>query len=214
MNNPTIEELKNSDKYELVYELKHHQVKDFVISQISKGSRLIQVFMIYQFIMIFIGLFFVTRPVVLSFGGNLQPLLYLLIALVFSFSILILIHEMLHALAFKITGAPRVSIGSYLKKLIFYAQADRHVLNKRQFVFVALVPFIVVKLTTFAGVAFSWNHPAAYFWIFIMCAHSLFCAGDIAMLDYLYKFSDSELYTFDVKEEKISYFYRQRISNI
>jgi hypothetical protein len=210
MGNPAIEELQNSDRYELVYELEHHKVKEFVIRQITSGSRIIQWFMIYQFIMIVTGLFFVTRSIVLAFRGNSVPLFYILGAILFSFTLLILIHELLHALAFKITGAPRVSMGAYLKKFIFYAEADRHVVNREQFTLVALTPLIVVKLATLAAVLLTVGQPAVYFWIFIMCGHSLFCAGDIGMLDYFYSFKDTELYTFDLRKEKKSYFYRTK----
>jgi hypothetical protein len=210
MANPAIEELQESDRYELVYQLEHHQVKEFVIRQITSGSRIIRWFMIYQFLMIVLGLFFITRSIVLAFERNHVPLFYTLCAVVFSFTLLILIHELLHALAFKVTGAPRVSMGAYLKKFIFYAEADRHVLNRKQFTLVALTPFIAVKLATLAAVLLTVGQPAVCFWIFIMCGHSLFCAGDIGMLDYFYSFKDAELYTFDVRKEKKSYFYLKK----
>jgi hypothetical protein len=210
MNNPNVEELQNSGKYELVYELEHQQVKEFVINQITSGSKLVKGYMIYQLVMILVGLFFVTRPFVLAIRGNYQPLIYLFTAIVFTFTLLILIHELLHALAFKITGAKKVSIGTYLKKFIFYAEADRHVLNRKQFTLVALAPFLSVKLITLAGIILTLGSPALYFWIFVMSAHSLFCAGDIGMLDYFYKFRDTRLFTFDLKDEKKSYFYRYK----
>lgn len=210
MNNPDVEELQNSGKYELVYELEHQQVKEFVINQITSGSKLVRGYMLYQLVMILIGLFFVTRPLVLAIRGNYQPLIYLFIAIVFTFTFLILIHELLHALAFKITGARKVSIGTYLKKFIFYAEADRHVLNRKQFTLVALTPFLTIKLITLAGIIITLGTPGVYFWIFVMSAHSLFCAGDIGMLDYFYQFRDSGLFTFDLKAEKKSYFYREK----
>jgi hypothetical protein len=43
-----------------------------------------------------------------------------------------------------------------------------------------------------------------------MCAHSLFCAGDIGLLSIFYKFGDAEVYTYDVKAEKTSYYYRKK----
>lgn len=210
MNNPSIEELQYSDSYEQVYELKHNQVKDFVLNHLAKGGKFVKWYMFYQILMVLAGLFCITSTVVLAIRGNLQPLYYLFGAIIFSFTFLILIHELLHALAFKLTGAPKVSIGGYLKKFIFYAEADRHVLNRNQFTLVALTPLTVIKLTTLAGIILSAGHPAVYFWIFIMSAHSLFCAGDIGMLDYYYQFRNSELFIFDMKEEKTSYFYRKK----
>jgi hypothetical protein len=210
MANPTIEELRNSDHYELVDQVEHHRIKEFVIKQLTTDGKLIRWYMYYQVIMILTGLFFVTRPVVLALRGYSEPLIYLFIAIAFTFSLLIVIHELLHALALKITGAPHISIGGYLRKFIFYAEADGHVLNRKQFALVALTPLFVVKAFTLAGIVLNVGEPAFYFWIFVMSAHSLFCAGDIGMLSYFHRFPDSEIYTFDVKKEKRSYFYKRK----
>jgi hypothetical protein len=210
MTNPTIEELQNSENYELVAELEHRQIKEFVIDQITTESKLIKGFMIYQGIMILVGLFFTTRPIVLAMRGNSEPLFYLLGAIVFTFTLLIIIHELLHLLALKITGAPKITIGGYLKKFIFYAEADRHVLNRKQFALVALTPLVVVKAVTLIAIILTIGEPAFYFWMFVMSAHSLFCAGDIGLLSFFDRFPGSEVYTFDVKEEKRSYFFREK----
>jgi hypothetical protein len=209
MTNPTIDELQNSEKFELVAELEHRHIKEFVIEQITIESKLIKGFMIYQGIMILIGLFFATRPIVLAMRGNPEPLFHLLGAIVFTFTLLIIIHELLHLLALKITGAPKINIGGYLKKFIFYAEADRHVLNREQFALVALTPLVVVKVITLIAIVLTVGEPAFYFWMFVMSAHSLFCAGDIGLLSFFDRFPVSEVYTFDVKEEKRSYFYRK-----
>lgn len=208
--NPTIEELQNSDNYELVAELEHRQIKEFVIDQITTESKLIKGFMIYQGIMILVGLFFATRPIVLAMHGNYEPLFWLFGALAFTFTLLILIHELLHLLALKITGAPKISFGGYLKKFIFYAEADRHVLNRQQFALVALAPLVIVKTITLAGIIATIGHPSFYFWIFLMSAHSLFCAGDIGMLSFFDRFPGSKVYTYDVQEKKRSYFFREK----
>ena len=210
MSNPTIKELQDDSKYELVYELEHDQVKEFVISRITTGSKLIRGYMYYQILMILAGLFFSTRSMVLALRGSFEPLFFLFSAIIFSFTLLILIHELLHAFAFKLTGAKKVSIGAFVEKFVFYAAADQHVLNKKQFTLVALMPLIVVKLASIIGIILFIGHPAIYFWIFIVCAHSLFCAGDIGMLDYFYQSADSQVFTYDVQNEKKSYFYRQK----
>ena len=210
MTNPTIEELQNSEKYELVAELEHRQIKEFVMKQITTESNLIRGFMIYQGIMILVGLFFATRPLVLAMRGNSEPLMYLLGAIVFTFTLLIIIHELLHLLALKITGAPKVTIGGYLKKFIFYAEADRHVLTREQFALVALTPLVVVKVITLIGIILTIGEPAFYFWMFLMSAHSLFCAGDIGLLSFFDRYPDSKVFTYDVKEEKRSYFFREK----
>lgn len=209
MRNPSIEELRNPEKYELIAQLSHSQIKEFVIDQLTTKSRMITAYMIYQIIMIMIGMFFFTRSIVLAFQGSPIQLYYSLAALVFSLSVLVIVHELLHGTALKLAGAKRVTYGGYLKKFIFYAEADQFVINRRQFAFIALTPLFAVKLITLIGIIFLFSHPVFYFLIFVMSAHSLFCAGDIGLLSVFYKFKNSEVFTFDVKAEKTSYFYRR-----
>jgi len=213
MRNPSINELQNSEHYEKFAELSHSEIKEFVINQLSQPSRIITWYMVYQFIMIVVGIFFVARAIVLAVKGFSEALIYVALGLTFTVTLLIVIHELLHGLALKITGAKKLSFGAYWKKFIFYAEADRHVLNRKQFELVALTPLFVVKLFTFFGLIYFINHPAFYFFIFTMSAHSLFCAGDIGLLSIFYREKDDEIYTFDVKAEKRSFYFRKKEKN-
>jgi len=210
MENPSIEELQKSDKFEMIAKLNHQQIKEFVIDQLAENGKIIKTYMIYQVLMILIGIFFFTRSIVLAFQDSAIQLYYSLAALVFCFSILIIIHEILHGIALKLSGAPKVSFGGYLKKFMFYAEADQFVINRRQFAFIALTPLVTVKLITLTGIALHFNQPVFYFLIFVMSAHSLFCAGDIGLLSVFFKFKNSEIFTFDVKEEKTSYYFLRK----
>ncbi|NCB06971.1 MAG: DUF3267 domain-containing protein [Bacteroidia bacterium] len=209
MPNPTIDELQNSVKYELIDKLSHPQIREFVMNQLTRNGRIVRIFMIYQVLMILTGIFFLSRSVVLAFYGNFLPLFYSVAALFFSFSLLIVVHELLHGLALKLTGARRVNFGGYLRKFIFYAEADRHVLNRKQFALVALTPLAVVKFICLAGIFVFFSQPGSLFFILTMSTHSLFCAGDIGLLSLFCQSRGNEIYTFDVKAEKTSYYYRK-----
>ena len=217
MANPTIEELQNEEHFELVAKLNHDKIKEFVIHQLTENGKIVFSYMIYQFLMVLLGMFFLTRSIVLAFQDYFQPLYISFATLLFCFSVLIVIHEFIHGIALKFTGAKKVRYGGYIKKFIFYAEADRHVLNRNQFAFVALAPLVTVQTVTLIGIAFSLAQPWLYFWIILMAVHSLFCAGDIGLLALFYREKDSEIYTFDVKAEKTSYFYEkgkgQRLSS-
>ncbi len=210
MKNPSIETLQNSDEFELEAELDHGQIKDFVLEQLTSPGKIIGGFMVYQVAMVVTGIFFLTRSLVLAFRGEEIYLLISVAALFFSFTLLIVIHELFHGVALKWTGAPVVKYGGYLKKFIFYAEADRHVLNRKQFTLVALAPLVCVKVITLAGMLFFWNDPLVCFFILVMSTHSLFCAGDIGLLSFFFNREEGEVYTFDVREEKKSYYYRRR----
>ena len=209
MPNPTISELQSSGKFELIAQLNHSQIKEFVVEQLTTNTKIIRFYMYYQILMIAVGMFFFTRSIVLAFKSDSIPLYYTLAALVFCFSALIVIHELLHGIALKLAGAKRVTFGGYLKKFVFYAEADQFVINRRQFAFIALTPLFVVKLFTLTGIIFFFSHPIFYFLIFVMSAHSLFCAGDIGLLTVFYQNKEIEIFNFDVKAEKTSYFFRR-----
>ena len=211
-DNPTIGELEQNEEFELIGELSHSHVKSFVKENITDESSLIKYFMIYQVIMILAGLFFMSRSLILAFKGNTEPIIYVITAIAFCFSLLIIIHELLHALALKITGAKHISFGGSPKKFIFYAEADKHVLNRKQFAFIALTPLIIIKILSLIILIQYINQPLLYFFITTMSIHSLFCAGDIVMLSVFYRFPGSEIFTYDIKEKRKSYFYKTNIN--
>jgi hypothetical protein len=206
--NPGIEELRQSDDFELFAELPHDQIKDFIRNNITEESRIIRIYMVYQVIMILTGIFFLSRSVVLVIRGDPKPFLFVLGSLVFTLTLLVIIHELLHGLALKIAGAKKIKFGGYFKKFIFYAEADRFVMNRRQFAFVALTPFTVIKILTLAGIILFFNQPILYFPVIIMSAHSLFCAGDIVILSFFFRYPGLEVFTYDSAVERKSYFFR------
>ena len=95
--------------YELVAELPHSQIKQFVLGQLTSDNLIIRSFMIYQFVMILIGIFFLTRSIVLVVRGFSEPFFFTIAGVIFTLSFLIVIHELLHGLALKVTGAPKVT---------------------------------------------------------------------------------------------------------
>ncbi len=207
MANPTIEELQKSSEFELIAKLSHDEIKEFVLNRFSEGGKIITAFMIYQIVMVLGGLFFFAYAVILFFRGNNEPFYYSLGALIFCFSLLIVFHELLHGVALKIVGAKNVRFGAYIKKFVFYAEANRFVLNRRQFAFVALAPLMVIKLISIIAIFFFISSPQLYFFVFLMSAHSLFCAGDIGLLSVFCNYPGREVFTFDIKDEKTSFYF-------
>lgn len=208
--NPRIKELRESNHFELIAELSHQNIKEFVLDQALKGGRMVRIYMIYQIIMIAAGSAIFTYSVVEAFKQNMQAFYYCIASILFCFTALIVIHELIHGIAIKLTGAPKVSYGANLKKFIFYAEADQYVMNRRQFTFIAITPLIVVKLVSAIGVLLCFNQPAVFAFSIIMCTHSLFCAGDISLLSLFYRHEYSEVYTFDLVSEQKSFYYMKR----
>ena len=209
----TPEDLKDQDKFELLTEVSHENLKEFVVQQIAKEKFVITIYSIYQLVMILLFIFIVTRSIVLAIKGFNEAFLFIGLAVVFSFTFLVVIHELLHALAYVSTGARKISFGAIPRKFIFYALADRQVIAPKAFRVVALTPFVVVKLVCLIGIVICFNQQLMYSFITVMCLHSLFCAGDIAMLAFYNIYKGKEIYNFDDKTEGKTYFYRRKLEH-
>ncbi|WP_341841517.1 DUF3267 domain-containing protein [Chitinophaga caseinilytica] len=138
----------------------------------------------------------------LSRGGFLGRLT-LGIAAVF---LLIPIHELIHGLLFRLFGARDVRYGVVWKKLMFYAVAHNFAVNYRQFLVVALGPFVI--LSAAMGVA-AWLAPPDWraFFTGMYVFHTICCMGDFGLCGYMHRFRKQQPLTFDDADARISYFY-------
>ena len=207
----TPEDLHDEGEFEILTEVSHQNLREFIVEQIREEKYIIRIYSIYHVVMMILFAFILTRSIILSFKGHSEDLTGIWLAVLFSLSALMVIHELLHALAYLATGSRKISFGLILKKFIFYALADRHVIGSRAFHFIALTPFLIVKLICLIGFIEFYNEQLMYFFLSVMCLHSLFCAGDIAMLAFYRLNRGKEIYNFDNKSEGKTYFYARKI---
>ncbi len=142
-----------------------------------------------------------------ALNDNPFPLYAVLGALLFSVTILIVLHEFIHALAYWSNGARQLKAGMIWRKFIFYVAAHRQVVDYRTFRIVALAPLVSIKVLCLLGICFAGNVPLSYFFASIMFLHSLFCGGDIAMLSFYEKYRDKTIYTYDDLDQEKTFFY-------
>ncbi len=207
---PTIQELTDGDRYNLLAMVEQKKVKEFIVGQVMTDKKLIPIYMVYQTLLFLSGLFFLTRALVLAFRGSPAYLLVVLGTILFSFTLLVVIHELLHGLALLAIGAPRISFGGDLRRFVFYAAADRFVIGRQPFLFVALMPLAVVQLVAVAGIIVWFYHPFLYFFLILMTMHSFFCSGDIALVSVFYRHPGKRVYMYDVTSERVTYFFAER----
>ena len=201
------EYLMQNEEFQLLAEVEHRNVKTFILEQINFDNSLIRWFSGYQIAMIAFFILLLVKAIILFNRGINDALIQIAYAAAFSFSVLIILHEMIHAIAYWLTGARKLKAGAILKKFIFYVVADRQVIDYRSFRLIAYAPFIVVKVVCFALAIYYWPSHIVYFFLSTMCIHSLFCAGDIAMLAFYKKHSDKEIYNFDDLTSGKTFFY-------
>ena len=205
----SVDNIRSDPRFELLDKLHYDQIVEFATGYIRKRTRSMSIY-----ILLIIG-FFLLQWLAFAYGiavshmnwvSLLKQFLY---GLVISMTIVIPLHELIHAIGYFILGARKIRFGAVLKHFAFYAVADDFVTNRNGFIFLAVSPFIVVSLLNLAGFILVPGY-ASYTYISVLFFHTTMCAGDFALLSYFEYHKDKEVYTFDDVKNKTSYFYYKK----
>ncbi len=205
----TVDHIKNDTSFQLLDKLHYDDIVEFATEYVRKKTRsmtfylvIIVIFFILQWSAFLYGIFVSHMNIV----SLLKQFLY---GLIISLTIVIPLHELIHAFGYLLLGARKIRFGAVLKHFAFYAVADNFVANRNAFIFLALSPFVIVSLLNLAGFIFVHGY-ASYTYISVLFFHATMCAGDFALLSYFEFHRDKELYTFDDVGNKTSYFYYKK----
>ena len=205
------EELIHNPDYKEISSVSHTDIKGLIFKEIAVNrgwSHIARIYQITGVLVFIIGCFKALLPFFkLHKTTNLIGLGW---GILFTFTVLIVLHELIHAAAYRWVGATNLSFGMEWRKFLFFVQADKQVLNYNQFKIVALAPVIVVGVLSILGMVVTYHHPAFYFFLTVFAFHSLFCAGDFGLLCFFQNRFDHEILTFDSKYEKKTYFFSKQ----
>lgn len=203
-----IEELNNEVKYHKVLELEHEEMLPFVQDEFSARSWLVRGYMGLNIALVLFFVFLAVIHIILGWIGWWTLILYFFAGIGMTMTILIPIHELLHGIAYKMVGAPKVSYGVNWQAFYFYAVADRFVVGRPGIWFVALAPFVVITLS---AIGFAFYVSLNYQWLLygVIFMHTGACAGDVAILSFFERHSERVIYTYDDVKNNISYFFEQ-----
>ncbi len=127
---------------------------------------------------------------------------------VLAFLVLLPLHEWLHGVGYRFFGAKDVRYRFVLKKMVAYAVAHNFVADRREFIWVALLPSLVINsvlvVVAILFPAFRLEALAA------LLLHIGGTSGDFALLNFLWVHRDRMLYTYDDADLQISYFHAAR----
>jgi len=204
----THKELLQQTDYKLITSIRHSNVKELVYTELAKNRGWARIANGYQIIGAFTFVFFSFKAFIpYYYFRDTTPLFWLVMGLATSFSLLIILHELIHAAAYLWVGVHNLSFGVKWHKFLFYVLSDSTVLNYNQFKKVSLAPVVIVGVISLLGMIFFYNRPGFNFFLPIFALHSLFSAGDFGLLCFFQNRPDIEILTFDVKEEGKTYFY-------
>lgn len=131
----TPSDLFNDSKFLLIEQLKHSDLKEFLTKTLKdKKSFVYKSFQVYLFLVL--ALFgAIVYYALLALIQTAEPfkLLQITFGLVFSFTVLIFIHEIIYAITFKAVGADNIYFGGDIKKFIFYTASDQTVISGAKF---------------------------------------------------------------------------------
>jgi hypothetical protein len=117
------------------------------------------------------------------------------------------VHEVLHALAFRLCGAKKIDFGYNSKSFMIYAYADDFPTNMKHLAFIAILPFATITIFLLLFL-FCFSNLMIPF-ILILVFHSIMCIGDFALVKYAIKYPDH--YTVDeIKLNKRTYFFKPK----
>ena len=205
----SVKHIRTDPSFHLLDKLHYDRIVEFATEYIRKRTR------IMTFYVIIIIAFFVLQWSAFIYGitvshlNTVSLLKQFLYGLIISMTIVIPLHELIHAIGYFILGARKIRFGAAIKHFAFYAVADDFVASRPGFIFLALSPFIIVSLLNIAGFILVPGY-AAYTYISVLFFHATMCAGDFALLSYFEFHRDKELYTFDDVKNKTSYFYYRK----
>jgi len=191
--------------YSLNYTLEHRDLIPFVTTYIRKKNFISYTFILLNVLFLFSFLVTSFYYIYIESVTAVGVILWLLIGFTATIP-LIPLHEWLHALAYKICGAREISIDAHWRKFYITATANRFVMNRKQFFFVALLPFVTI---TSAGIwLFFTSSPQMQIMISsAITIHSTMCIGDFALMSYFAELKGKDVLTYDEKESGQSYFY-------
>ena len=116
------------------------------------------------------------------------------------------IHELIHALAYKLQGAKKTSFDYNFQRFYFLAIADKFVTSKREFKIIALSPFLAISFVLLIA-----SYLTGEWWrvtiLTSLMIHTIACSGDFALLSYFEFNRQKKVITYDDKENKVSFFY-------
>ena len=204
----TAENIRSNPDFKLLDKLHYEDILDFATKYTRKRTNSIVLYLailIAFFVFLWSAFIYGVAAEHMRWYTLLKQFLY---GLIISMTIVIPVHELIHAICYFLLGARKIRFGAVLKHFAFYAVADEFVTGRAGFIFLALSPFFVVSLLNLAGFIFVGGY-ASYTYISVLFFHSTMCAGDFAMLSYFEHHKDKEVYTFDDVKNKTSYFYHR-----
>lgn len=105
-----------------------------------------------------------------------------------------IVHELFHALAYKILGCKHLFFQWSWKKLRFYVRPIDFVISNRQYYMICSIPFFLLSILPLA-LAFFTDGMLMLFFLSMSFFHALYAMKDFSIMSYLSKYKNSFIFT-------------------
>jgi hypothetical protein len=203
---PSVEDLDDQTKYRQIIALPYSELMTFVLDYIKRKSGVIVFF--WSFCFFFLAISLDIRINISGYFPEKDFIIHSILGLVIFPVLCIPLHEFLHIIPYYLAGARNIRIGMDLKQYLFYVTAHRHVAPPLQFKIVAVVPFLIISITTTLLVLML---PGLWKWSLslFLFVHATMCAGDFAILNFYFLNRHKKIYGWDDADQKMAYFYEE-----
>lgn len=203
----TIEQLKSDPDFQLLLALHHDEVIPFVQDELRQTTFTNYFFFGWNILWLIFMVVIAFQDTINGLIGWGNLMMWFGIGTVLVFILLIPPHEMIHGLAYRMVGAKKVSYGVNWKKLYFYAVADKFIVKRKSFIFIALSPFVTISVVVILTILFA-DVQMKWLLLGVLFMHSGACAGDFALLSFYERHRNFlEIFTYDDVGEHMSFFY-------
>jgi hypothetical protein len=200
------DDMLDQARFRHILTISYDEIVPFVLDYIRRKTNLTLFF--WSICLIFFGIAMMIRIDIGGYFGFRNIITHTFLGLIVFPVVIIPIHELLHIIPYYFAGARDIKTGMDLSQFMFYVTAHRHVASPRQFKIVALVPFILISLTSFLLVL---GLPGLWKWSFslFLFVHTTMCAGDFALLNFYHINRSRKIFTWDDADLKEAYFYEE-----
>jgi hypothetical protein len=205
----TPEEIRLSADYELQHVIPIDKAGPFFMEvlgfkQPNKNAPKSKVLSIIAVLLVGAGSAFVSFKLFTNYKAFFSNQLFLTLIAFFP---LLVIHECIHAIAYKRYGAAKVGFGASLKSMMVYAYAQNHVTTMKQLKWIAIAPFLV--LTSLMIVLLFIIPQYSILLVTLLLIHSFACLGDFALVKYAIQ-NPTHVTWDDIEGKKEMYFYKKK----
>lgn len=206
MRSLTAAQLHDSDQYEMLHELDHADLVKFVQANLRNWNAVTIFFWVANLLIVALIATSIFMEKTASWDTMMSGFS---MGLFVAFAVVIVLHECIHLLAYKILGARKSTVKAQWRKLVFMALADKFVVNRREFYFLALLPFVVLNVSLLVALTFTSGY-LYYIILGTLLMHTAGCSGDFALVGYFYAHRNAEIFTYDDVAADKSYFFKNR----